>query len=176
MRAGQSPTATAPAISDVLAQVGTPTIAGLGAGGVPLTVTSLPSTEELQAGNLEGPEQTPTPSPPPEFSSASVQVIVTVRMRTWMRVTVDGKVEFEGRVLAGSAFPFAGDERVEILAGNGAGLEVNLNQTNMGSLGTYGEAVQWVLTVQGMQTPTATITRTPAPATITPTLTPTEGQ
>jgi len=96
-----------------------------------------------------------------------------VRLRAWMRVTVDGKVEFEGRVLPGSAFPFAGDDRIEILTGNGAGLEVNFNQTDMGTLGTFGEAVLRVFTVQGMQTPTATITRTPAPATITPTLTPT---
>ena len=163
MRSGQAPTATAPAIVDVLAQVGTPTNA------YQSTPTPVPSP--TNAGLQATPQVTATPRP--DFGSASVQVILLVRLRAWMRVTVDGKVEFEGRVLPGSAFPFAGDERVEILTGNGAGLEVNFNQTDMGTLGTFGEAVLRVFTVQGMQTPTATITRTPARATITPTLTPT---
>ena len=174
MRAGQAPTATAPAIADVLAQVGTPTSVALTPGGISLTTTPAPaSTGQLQAEPLEGGTQAASVTPPPEFSSASVQLIVNVRLRTWMRVTVDGEVAFEGRVLPGSAFPFAGDDRVEILTGNGAGLEVNFNQTDLGTLGTFGEAVQRVFTVQGMQTPTATITHTPAPATVTPTLTPT---
>jgi cytoskeleton protein RodZ len=176
MRAGQAPTATAPAIADVLAQMRTPTVTALAGGENPLTETVLPSpasTGELQAEPLTGGTQEANATPPPNFSSASVQLIINVRLRTWMRITVDGKVEFDGRVLPGSAFPFAGDDRVEILTGNGAGLEVNFNQTDLGTLGTFGEAVQRVFTVQGMQTPTATITRTPAPATITPTLTPT---
>jgi cytoskeleton protein RodZ len=176
MRAGQAPTATAPAIADVLAQVRTPTVAALVGGVNPLTETVLPSpagTGELQAEPLTGGTLEPSATPPPDFSSASVQLIINVRLRTWMRVTIDGKIEFDGRVLPGSAFAFAGDDRVEILTGNGAGLEVNFNQTDMGTLGTFGEAVQRVFTVHGMQTPTATITHTPAPATITPTLTPT---
>jgi len=176
MRAGQAPTATAPAIADVLAQVRTPTVAALAGGVNPLTETALPSPEgtgELQAEPPTGGTQVASATPPPDFSSASVQLILNVRLRTWMRVTVDGKVEFDGRVLPGSAFQFAGDDRVEILTGNGAGLEVNFNRTDLGTLGTFGEAVQRVFTVQGMQTPTATITHTPAPATTTPTLTPT---
>jgi len=167
MRSDQAPTATAPAIVDVLAQVGTPTNA------YQSTSTLIPSPTDAGVAVGAGLGPAPTATPPPDFGSASVQVIIAVRLRAWMRVTVDGKVEFEGRVLPGSAFPFAGDDRIEILTGNGAGLEVNFNQTDMGTLGTFGEAVLRVFTVQGMQTPTATITRTPAPATITPTLTPT---
>jgi len=176
MRAGQAPTATAPAIADVLAQVGTPKIAALAASGNSLTATVLPSPEstgELQAESLASGTQEASTTPPPNFSSASVQLIINVRLRTWMRITVDGKVEFDGRVMPGSAFPFAGADRVEILTGNGAGLEVNFNQTDLGTLGTFGEAVQRVYTVHGMQTPTPTITHTPAPDTVTPTLTPT---
>jgi cytoskeletal protein RodZ len=175
MRSGLAPTATAPAIADVLAQAGTPTLEPLAPGVNILTASAqaaAESTGELQAAPTADITQVASITPPPEFGSASVQVIISVRLRTWMRVSVDGKVEFEGRVQAGSAFPFAGDESVEILTGNGAGLEVNFNQTDLGALGTFGEAVQRVFTVQGMQTPTATITRTPAPVTVTPTLTP----
>jgi cytoskeleton protein RodZ len=183
MRTGKAPTATAPAIADVLAQAETPSGESstggdaLTGGGNSFTATPKPSTAGgLQAAPGEGSTPIPSVTPPPGFASASVQVIISVSMRAWMRVTVDGKVEFEGRVLPGSAFPFAGNDRVEILTGNGAGLEVNFNQTNIGALGTFGEAVQRVFTVQGMQTPTPTITHTPAPVTVTPTLTPTQGQ
>jgi cytoskeleton protein RodZ len=170
MRASQSPTATAPAISDVLAQVGTPTNAYAFA----LTMTPLPAGGDSTGGEAaQTVEPQPSATLPLDFTSSAVQVIISVRLRSWMRVTVDGKVAFEGRVQAGSAFPFAGDDRIEILTGNGAGLDVNFNQTDIGTLGILGEAVQRVFTVQGMQTPTATITFTPAPVTPAPTLTPT---
>jgi hypothetical protein len=168
MRASQAPTATAPAISDVLAQVSTPTNAYQAA------ATNQPSPTGVQpASQPSATVPSNVVTPPPNFGSAAVQMIISVRMRAWMRVTVDGKVLFEGRVLPGSAFPFAGDDRIEILTGNGAGLAVNFNQSDMGTLGTFGEAVQRVFTVRGMQTPTPTVTHTPAPATATPTLTPT---
>lgn len=177
MRNKQSPTTTAPAISDVLAQVDTPT--NVYAAALTAAVLNTPQTSPTGVGTQSA-EQATTgtpvpngPTPLPNFSSSSVQVIISVRMRAWMRVTVDGKVAFEGRVLPGSAFPFAGDNRVEILTGNGAGLDVNFNRTDMGALGAFGQAVQRVFTVQGMQTPTATITPTPEPPTATPTITPT---
>jgi hypothetical protein len=93
-----------------------------------------------------------------------------------MRVTVDGELAFEGRVLPGSAYPFAAEERIELVTGNGAGLQVLFNQQNLGLLGLYGEVVQRVFTVQGVLMPTPAVppTSTPAPtATPTPTPTPT---
>jgi cytoskeleton protein RodZ len=132
--------------------------------------TATPGGEAAGALPTSAPD---VPTAPANFSSAAVQVIISVRMRAWMRVTVDDRLAFEGRVMPGSAFPFAGDQRVEILTGNGAGLDVNFNQSDIGLLGTFGQAVQRVFTVQGVQTPTPSITPTPAPATATPALTPT---
>jgi cytoskeleton protein RodZ len=171
MRSGQSPTATAPAISDVLAQVSTPTNPyEVALPSTPGGETATPGGEAAGALPTSAPD---VPTAPANFSSAAVQVIISVRMRAWMRVTVDDRLAFEGRVMPGSAFPFAGDQRVEILTGNGAGLDVNFNQSDIGLLGTFGQAVQRVFTVQGVQTPTPSITPTPAPATATPALTPT---
>jgi hypothetical protein len=75
-------------------------------------------------------------------------------------------VAFEGRVLPGSAYPFAGDERVELITGNGAGLQVFFNQQDLGLLGLFGEIVQRVFTVQGviLPTPVTLPTLTPAPS------------
>jgi hypothetical protein len=101
----------------------------------------------------------------PAFGNAAIQVYIVVHERAYMRVMVDGKVVYEGRVLPGSAFPFSGNERVEILTGNAAALQIFHNQTDLGSIGAFGEVADIIFTLQGVQTPTATAapTGTPTP-------------
>jgi len=111
-----------------------------------------------------------------ESLDGAVQVQIVARLRAWMRITVDGKVEFDGRIIPGTAYGFAGKEYVEISTGNGAGLQVFYNTLDLGILGTYGEVINFVITVNGVQTPTPTITRTPTETqspTLEATLTPT---
>jgi hypothetical protein len=78
-----------------------------------------------------------------------------------MRVTVDGNIEFEGRVIPGSAFSFSGDFQIELLTGNGAALQVFFNDTDLGILGVYGEVVYKVFTPEGELLPTPTATPVP---------------
>jgi hypothetical protein len=92
---------------------------------------------------------------------SGVQVYVTARHRAWMRVLVDGEVEFEGRILPGSAYAYSGNERVELLTGDGDALQVFFNQQDLGALGQPGEVVNLVFTLDGMQTPTPTVTPSP---------------
>jgi cytoskeletal protein RodZ len=141
-----------------------------------------PSTETATPTALR-----PTPTPPlaplttdqPEAtgliavlpgSEQGVQVYVTVRQRAWMRAIVDGEIAFEGRVIPGNAYPYEGKERVEILTGNGAALQIFFNQQDLGPMGQFGEVVHRVYTAAGVITPTPTITSTP---TETPRTTPT---
>ncbi len=99
--------------------------------------------------------------PPTPAGSGPVQVSLVVRQRSWLRVTVDGKVELEGRVIPGSAYSFAGEDEVEILTGNGAALQLIFNQNDLGPMGIFGEVVDRVFTPQGELLPTPTITATP---------------
>jgi hypothetical protein len=92
-----------------------------------------------------------------------VQVYLTIRQRAWMRVTVDGKVEFDGRVTPGSAFPFVGGYQVEVLTGNGAAIQVFFNGEDYGVMGEFGQLIDQIYTPQGILAPTATITQTPSP-------------
>jgi hypothetical protein len=119
---------------------------------------------------------------PPTLNPAPVQVYVVARQRTWMRVIVDGKLAFEGRVLAGSAYLYSADQRVELLTGNAAALQVFFNRQDLGPLGIFGQVVTRIYTRQGAETPTPTATPegqlppTSTPdinATLTPTPTPT---
>ena len=96
----------------------------------------------------------------PVSGQGGVQIYITVLQRAWVRVIVDDKIEFEGRVLPGSAYNYAGEERVEVLTGNGAALQIFYNQQDIGVLGFLGEVIDRVFTLDGVQTPTATITPT----------------
>jgi cytoskeleton protein RodZ len=160
---------TAPSIAEVLLATATPSETP-----TPLPVTATrPSPAQLFP-TLPVATGTVVAGAPPG-GGAAVQVYLTINQRAWMRVTVDGKVQFDGRVLAGSAYPFIGDNQVEVLTGNGAALQVFYNGADQGVLGELGEVVDLIYTPQGILEPTATLTPTPSatftPGAKTPTLT-----
>jgi cytoskeletal protein RodZ len=153
---------TSPSISDVLLSVTAPptriveaTSAMLDLGNV--TATALDSGEAL-----------PTPTFP---IGVTVQINLIAIERTYLRVTVDGKVVFDGRTIPGTAYPFDARERIEVLAGNGAALRVTYNQRDLGLLGQYGQVVNAIYTSNGVLNPTPTISPTPT-ITFTPSITP----
>lgn len=103
----------------------------------------------------------------PVLAATPIALVGPVRLqifaleRAFMRIIVDGEVEYDGRVLAGSIYAFAGQELIEIVTGSGSALQISYNEQDIGVLGTYGEAVNFVITIDGVQTPTPTITLTP---------------
>ena len=115
----QVPEPTAPSLANVLLPSDTP----------PPTETSTPQAEEgveaIAAEDLVGNgETTGEDGQPvevfPDSGTGGVQLYVVVRQRAYMRVTIDGEVNFDGRVIPGSAYPFSGQEQIELLTGNGA--------------------------------------------------------
>ncbi len=155
---------TAPSIADVLLPSATPS-------GIP-TATATPAlilnAENGVANNPEvAPEEVDDNNQQIIYVSEDfdrpIQVQIVVRQRAWVQVTVDEKEEFSGRVLPGSAYAFAGEDYVEIQTGNGAGLQVLYNDFDLGTLGTYGEVINFVITASGVQTPTPTLTPTFTP-------------
>jgi len=97
--------------------------------------------------------------------NAPLQINIVARQRAWLRVIVDGEVAYEGRVMPGSAYSFPGIERIELLTGNAAGMQVFFNQQDLGVLGAFGEIIERIFSIEGVQTPTPSIlpTSTPAP-------------
>jgi cytoskeleton protein RodZ len=159
-RSAITPTPDAPSIADVLVPSSSPTTG----------VTETPSPP--LAGGENGQPSSPTGSetlaaatqlvnlPEIDASQGTLQVYVSARQRAWMRVTVDGEVQFEGLVLIGTVYPFSGFEQIEVLTGNGGGLIVYYNEQNLGPLGSFGEVVNRIYTPAGVFTPTPTITPT----------------
>ena len=170
----QDPSPTAPPVSEILLST-----QDNGNTAIPSTsaASTIPATlinAELITGTLEV-VVTETPvviEPTPENANAPVQVYIVAHQRAWMKVSVDGETAFEGRVMPGSAYSFSGNERIEFVTGDGGSLQVYFNQQDLGVLGTFGEVVERIFSIEGIQTatpgllPTSTTlpTNTPTPS------------
>jgi cytoskeleton protein RodZ len=172
----QTSTPTAPSIADVLSTNSaitptppaaelTQTVSNTLLG--PVETLPLPTLAPSQAVTSTAQTGVPQAGGKTTAVSGPIQVNLVIRQRAWMRVLVDGKVEFDGIALPGSAYPYSGDKGIEVLTGNGAAIQVLFNQTDQGVLGGYGEVVDRIYTLKGVMTPTASITptqpRTPTP-------------
>ncbi len=80
---------------------------------------------------------------------------LTVVQRTFLRVTADGTLLFEGMVTPGTTLPYQAQTEIVLEAGNAAGLEVLFNNLALGPLGGRGEAVVRTFTPDLALTPTA---------------------
>jgi cytoskeletal protein RodZ len=148
---------TAPSISDIL--LATPN---------PSAFTPTPTF--LSVGAFPG-QATETVVIPTLNADVNVQVNLVAVERTYMRVIVDGKIAFEGRVVPGTAYPFEGTDEVEVLVGSGAAIRIVYNGRDMGLLGSFGQVVSNIYLANGIVTPTGVPSPTPT-VTATPTKTP----
>lgn len=161
--AGQTPEPTAPPLIGLL----------LPSEGAPAAVTGTPVGGSGESINLLG-QETPTPGLLGEatiqagaFGNIAVRLIAT--QRTWMRVNVDGRVEFEGRTLPGESYTFTATGQIVLLTGNGSALRAFLNEQDLGILGLYGQVVEVVFSAEGAATPTLSPTPTIDPGILTAT-------
>lgn len=128
------------------------------------SVTATPTFIEVDA--FPG-QATATIVIPTLNADVNVQVNLVAVERTYMRVIVDGKVAFEGRVVPGTAYPYEAVDQIEILVGSGAAIRIVYNGRDMGLLGSFGQVVSKIylaneiITPTGVPSPTATITQTP---------------
>jgi cytoskeletal protein RodZ len=148
-----APQLTAPSISYIL--VNTPE-------GV--TAAPLPTNEAGPAAVIPTAGETAVVTIPATGQGA-VQVVVIAQESAWVRVVVDGKKQFEGRVTPGKAYPYDGNTQIEVLTGNGAAISILYNQGDLGPMGSFGEVVDRIYTANTILSPTATSTPSP---TITP--------
>lgn len=144
-----------PSISDVL--LASPAASPTAVEGIPTSViedgTRIPILDSTQI--------TPGEAPTATISSA-MQVTVVVIERTYLRVTVDGEVKQDGRPSPGAALTFEGTNRIEVLTGSGTAVQIIFNQSNLGVMGNFGEVVDRIYTINGVETPTPTPSPTPS--------------
>jgi cytoskeleton protein RodZ len=95
-----------------------------------------------------------------------VRIHIVILQNAYLRVDVDGKTAFAGRVQPNETYDYVGQRTVTISTGNGAGIRVIFNGVDEGPMGRFGEVVSHTYTPTGVLTPVPTVTLTP---TITPT-------
>jgi hypothetical protein len=104
---------------------------------------------------------------------ANVNIVINIFAveRTFIRISVDGEVVFEGRMAPRETQVYEAESQVEVLTGNAAALRITYNGRDLGLMGNVGEVVSRVYTISGVVTPTATVPPTPTetlPTTSTP--------
>lgn len=72
-------------------------------------------------------------------NSKSVQVGVTLKAQSWIRVVVDGTQVFEGVLAEGTQRTWAADEKLSVRAGNAGGVMVEFNNKSAQQMGAPGE-------------------------------------
>ncbi len=106
---------------------------------------------------------TPT-NPPPLVNFSDVQLTLVAEQRSFVRVTVDGALEFQGILQRGERRDYFADDQIELTTGNGAGVRVLFNQRDEGIMGEFGEVVTWKFSPSSMSTPVPTSVTPPPTA------------
>jgi cytoskeleton protein RodZ len=151
-------------ISDVLLASGTPSSSAL--------VTIEGSTPQTSAIGVSG--FTPVDNLQATLSatnSNAIQLVIVAHHRAFMKITVDGKDFFNGRVVPGMIYSYTGNTSIVLLTGDGSALEAYYNQTALGILGITSQVVNLQFSPKGYINLGADYTATPAPTMI-PSLTP----
>lgn len=140
--------------------------------GILATVPVLPTLEATPTTGFTPIPPTPTidPSAPPSkgqevFTDVSIQL--EVKARTWLQVTVDGVVSYQGAPAPNTILQYRGTQ-VRVRASNAFGVRAVVNGTDLGVLGVRGQIFDQTFT------PNAALDQTtPTPIEITPPGTPT---
>ena len=81
---------------------------------------------------------------PPLVDFSDINLTIMVEQRSFVIVSVDGALEYQGILQMGDRRDYFGNEKIELTTGNGKGIRVFYNQREEGVMGEFGEAVTWI--------------------------------
>jgi cytoskeleton protein RodZ len=108
----------------------------------PSPIASPEASPSVSPSPSPSPSPSASPSPSPSASpiaTGPVSVAVSLSEASWVQVTVDGEVKFEGTLEKGSKQSWAGKKEVEISSGNAGAVMVVHNQTPAKAMGAAGQ-------------------------------------
>lgn len=97
------------------------------------------------------PTVTPTSPPKPTTipkPATGISLTLKITQRSWTKVTVDGKVVMQDLLEAGQERSWPANDRVEVLTGNAAGINVSINGQELGAMGGVGAVVDRIWAMQ----------------------------
>jgi cytoskeleton protein RodZ len=102
---------------------------------------------------------TPTPSPLPVFSGGQgIELRVQVIERSWVLVTTDDEVDFQGILEAGVERTWRAEHGIGFRCGNAGGVMITVNGQELGTLGERGQVIDqtWIVEEEQLAIPTPT--------------------
>jgi cytoskeleton protein RodZ len=148
LRAAPTPQSTAPSILDVL-------VASQAFTETPTPTSGTQAAPVAPTGAVSQAASAPTGGQGP------VQIVAVASASTWVRISVDGKAQFEGRMTPGAAYSYDGSTQIEVVTGDGSAVSITYNQNELGPMGNFGEVVDRIYTANAVLNPTPTYTPTP---------------
>lgn len=109
---------------------------------------------------------TPTLDPLGDFVGTGVTVAVDFTQRAWVRITVDGNLQYAGLVEAGDFWEASNATLIEMTSSNAAALDVRFNGREQDSFGERGQRVDLAFGLGGINVqsgPSAAASPTPQP-------------
>ncbi|MBX3002566.1 MAG: DUF4115 domain-containing protein [Anaerolineales bacterium] len=159
-RANQSIEPTAPPLGSLGLPSATPDLGAVASGNESINLLGSP-TATLTPGMLG--------QATVQANAGNINLRLLATQRVWMRVTVDGQIQFEGRTVPGQNYSYSANGQIVVLTGNAAGLRAFFNEQDLGSIGLLGEVSSVVFSAEGAVTPTPSPTPTTDPAQLTAT-------
>ncbi|MEP7287585.1 MAG: RodZ domain-containing protein [Chloroflexota bacterium] len=115
----------------------------------PLSLPPTPTAEPTVLPTLAHPSALPPIASPTPRSSAvagsGVNLSLQITERTWLRVIVDGQVQYVGSAAPGTVMQYQGST-IQLRVANAAGVQAILNGNSMGILGARGQIVDQTFT------------------------------
>lgn len=115
------------------------------------------SLQAVSSPSSPSPESSPTSTP---VSSGAVTVKLDIKEESWIRVKVDGKIQFEGNLKAGESKDWSGNREITVESGNAGAVLISENNKPAEPMGQmYGVArKRYEATLEATPTPTPTPT------------------
>ena len=92
--------------------------------------------------DVASPQPSVSPSPSPDTTGKAIRVNVALTSRSWLRVVVDGKTDFEGILEQGTQRTWTADRELRVRAGDAGAVMVTYNDTQPKQMGKAGSVQQ----------------------------------
>ena len=104
------------------------------------------ATSAPDDGSLPAPESTFVP---PALTGTEVTVDISIVQRTWVRITADGTVAYEGMAQVGDRLLYTAQQSINVRANNAAGLNLTVNNQPQGIVGARGHLFDTTFALEG---------------------------
>lgn len=91
---------------------------------------------------VASPQPSVSPSPSPDTTGKAIRVNVALTSRSWLRVVVDGKTDFEGILEQGTQRTWTADRELRVRAGDAGAVTVTYNDDQPKQMGKAGSVQQ----------------------------------